>query len=231
MVVELPQETKGLYPKGTMFSFDGVAQHLYFISEDEIDDGPYMRMTGRKFVARRKCCDACKKYTNDMKDIYKKVIASTDASLELPLIPQSFMQQYVAANGKIDKVQLMLNHRLHGCVYKDAVEHQEVTDFNKTLKLTANNEVVVSHDKMPEVTGDRLYLSSEPKCATFIRCFEVANLCDDCKGTGMCKVVTAVEKAYKQESLFTEEDMRNAWNAALFVDRTNFNDWFSKYKK
>lgn len=76
---------------------DPVAQHLYFISNDDIKEGDYM-------------IDKRGVYHNKVQlDAYiglAKVICSSDTTLGLPLIPESFIKAYVEAQGKIDSVQI-----------------------------------------------------------------------------------------------------------------------------
>lgn len=77
-------------------------QHLYLTSDREIKmDDWYIDNTN----AVRKCIVDDKDYWARRTN-YKKVEATTDASLGLPIIPQSFIGKYVSAQGKIDAVNI-----------------------------------------------------------------------------------------------------------------------------
>lgn len=88
-------------------------QHLYLTSsEDVTEEGEVFYFAegvelagGKKYYIGR----AIRPYAERF-DLYhlfhRKVIASTDKSLGLPLIPQSFIEEYVQKQGKIDKVKI-----------------------------------------------------------------------------------------------------------------------------
>jgi hypothetical protein len=67
----------------------------------------------------------------------EKIIASTDPSLGLPGIPESFLERYVAANGNIDTVRLGTGECKCTCLIRSD------DCSNRKLKLTEANEVVV----------------------------------------------------------------------------------------
>jgi len=75
-------------------------QHIYFTSEDAIEQGDwYIQPEGlRKSAAKTDTCAF-------PKDSYK-VVASTDSSLGLPMIPESFIRDYVELSGAITEVYL-----------------------------------------------------------------------------------------------------------------------------
>lgn len=84
--------------------------HLYVISDEEIKEGDwfYYKHFGEDIIDK----------TNENTDLvnlnnpdkyFKKIIASTDKSLELPQIPQQFIEQYIESynkNNNIDKVMV-----------------------------------------------------------------------------------------------------------------------------
>ena len=77
-------------------------QHLYLISDREIKmDDWYMDDTN----AVRKCIVDDKGYWSK-RTHYKKIEATTDSSLSLPIIQQSFIEKYVSAQGEIDAVNI-----------------------------------------------------------------------------------------------------------------------------
>lgn len=113
------------------------AQHLYFTSDTKIEkyDGSWMLDTRSGAVAQNKNNEI-----TNWNSAIKKIVASTDPLLGLPAIPESFLKQYVAANGKIDKVILEAEY---GTTYSSILK-MSVSNFKDVrLRLTANNEVVV----------------------------------------------------------------------------------------
>lgn len=75
-------------------------QHLYLVSDREIKiNDKYINTFTDKIE---------KNDSNEegIDDIYKKIEATTDKSLGLPLIPQSFIEEYAQKQGKIDKVKI-----------------------------------------------------------------------------------------------------------------------------
>jgi len=112
-----------------------VFQHIYFTSEDAIAQGDwYIQPEGlRKSAAKTDTCVF-------PKDSYK-VVASTDSSLGLPMIPESFIKDYVELNGAITHVNLAM-------FYGEPLDNKpwEYDPFHDSLlrlSMNANNEVVV----------------------------------------------------------------------------------------
>ena len=95
--------------------------------------------------------DGNKMYLNDC----YKIVASSDESLNLPQIPQSFIKQYVKANGKIDEVEIKyINEPIYtgdGC-HKD----------NWILKVDSNNCVIVCNVLAKTGDGNTCNEDSEP---------------------------------------------------------------------
>lgn len=112
-----------------------IAQHLYFTTDEPIKDCWY--------IGNGKLQHTRNSYRSEGD---KKVVASTEIKYELPAIPQSFLQDYVKADGKIDSVWLeVYNH-------DDCPEEMQSHPFSEStwyqtfvgkLKLTDNNEVIV----------------------------------------------------------------------------------------
>jgi hypothetical protein len=128
---------------GNIAAFPGelpMPQHLYFTSDEPIQDGNWLFERGEWGI--KSVCQSMGNWTKEDHLKYpndKKIIASTDPSLGLPNIPKSFLKQYVAANGKIDKVRLQT--RCCGIIANVADCHITCNKF--ILELTAANEVVV----------------------------------------------------------------------------------------
>lgn len=75
--------------------------HLYLVSDREIKEGDWYMNT---LAGRLHKSNDAGPPPND--GYFKKVEATTDKSLGLPLIPQSFIEEFVQKQGKIDKVKI-----------------------------------------------------------------------------------------------------------------------------
>ncbi len=79
-------------------------------------------------------------YTKDVVVFFDglyKIEATTDPSLELPLIPQSFITKFVELQGKIDEVMIdMIN-----------IPNFKVMEYSYKPKLRSDNTVIVSKVK------------------------------------------------------------------------------------
>lgn len=109
-----------------------IPQHLYLVSDKEIKKGDYYwnSITGKGY----------KNADNGTYDkIFKKIEYTTDPSLGLPLIPQSFVEEYVQKQGKIEYVYIDMsqfgtpwlkgnNHEIIILPTKDSYDRDEVFD-------------------------------------------------------------------------------------------------------
>lgn len=134
-------------------------QHMYFTSDEKINKGDlYMLRTNinGKYILSNDW-KTCRHNTD------KKVVASTNELLNLPSIPQSFLFQYVKANGKIDKVKIRIKNVTtkklsYNCglstyteVRVDGKKVDELPEYyndhfvrkHDGLKLTTDNEVIL----------------------------------------------------------------------------------------
>lgn len=115
-------------------------QHLYFTSEDDIKEGDWYIHPFEDKVEKTEWAHIVTLMNQLPKA--QKIIASTDPSLGLPAIPESFLKQYVESNGKIDKVQLQTCCLYGGkCPSKGAYDKQHLCKIG--FELTDNNEVIV----------------------------------------------------------------------------------------
>lgn len=105
-----------------------IPQHLYFISDEEIKMGDYYFRLGAKEIYRGSG------YTNDC----RKVIASTEKLVDVPLIPQEFIENYCEVGG-IDEVEIEygLNYDEHYELIGNPIE-----SWNEN-KADSNNYVSV----------------------------------------------------------------------------------------
>jgi hypothetical protein len=99
----------GLFKSGTLLYYKGytrkeeTSQHLYFVSDREIKEGDWTMNKQYKEVEH---------ITVDIHTSTcgcKKIEATTDALLNLPLIPQSFIAKFVEEQGNIKEVLLDLD--------------------------------------------------------------------------------------------------------------------------
>lgn len=74
-------------------------QHLYLVSDREIKEGD-------KYITYDNTI--CERYASIPLEGSRKVEATTDKSLGLSLIPQSFIEEYVQKQGEIDKVEIKM---------------------------------------------------------------------------------------------------------------------------
>jgi hypothetical protein len=79
-------------------------QHLYLVSDREIKEGDWVLATDENHVR------VIAPFQFGFKQGEQKVEATTDKSLGLPLIPQSFIEEYVQKQGKIDKVKIQMEN-------------------------------------------------------------------------------------------------------------------------
>jgi hypothetical protein len=88
-------------------SYKGYITHLYIISDDEIKESDWYLSCISNIIIN----------DNNLKSIEgdKKVIASTDESLGLPGIPDSFIKKYVEENGKVDEVLIEFTDSIFTC--------------------------------------------------------------------------------------------------------------------
>lgn len=77
-------------------------QHLYIVK----DGRPKM---GEWYFNQDRITQNTLEETN-LPPYWKTVVSATDKSLSLPLIPSSFIEEWVAKQGKIDKVRVRIEH-------------------------------------------------------------------------------------------------------------------------
>lgn len=76
-----------------------IPQQLYLISDEGVKEGDWYMCSTRLFRAGK----------NPIQIGRRKIVAATDKSLGLPLIPESFIKLYVEKQGKIDKVRVVVD--------------------------------------------------------------------------------------------------------------------------
>lgn len=116
-----------------------IPQQLYLVSEEEIKEGDWIYDIRDKYLGKHSGNSMHPHYE---KANYRKVIATTDKSLGLPLIPDSFIKLYVEKNGEIDRVRLKC--------YQLKPTTLTMDEIRTGLKLTDQSEVIILpiEDKM-----------------------------------------------------------------------------------
>lgn len=136
----------------------GEPRHLYFVSYETPKEGDWFIAN----EAARKCIrieEGNYPYVTiqgneEVKHFHTwktKIIASSDQSLGLPLIPQSFIEQYVKAEGKIDEVYVeteILGYKKGNTRItsgKHTIEFDDAEDKSiEVIKTTKDNHVIIS---------------------------------------------------------------------------------------
>lgn len=153
-------EPKVKYTTTCLFEIGAEAYHLYFISDDKIQEGDwYIDDTDQI----RRSITSVSSYW-ELRQDYKKIVATTDKDLLvrecsqqlenwgkhfLPQIPQSLVKQYVEANGEIDEVELELEEDWINESYgvDDKGEEIEGNFCYYKLKLQNNEVIICFQDK------------------------------------------------------------------------------------
>lgn len=161
-VVMLPQNKKG-WSRNDIVKTDSIIAFPLHDMDSNIDNWKAQHLYFTHLInAPRKGDYAIRKYDNTVVFIateekamgasahspsHFQIIASTDPSLGLPSIPKSFIQQYVASNGKINKVSLTIKE------FPDSSFGNDRGNVYWKLKLTDKNEVVIVEFR-PKMTKD-----------------------------------------------------------------------------
>lgn len=151
-------------------AFRGTKFHLYFSSNEKFKVGDY-------YVRISLSSNELGKSTNLLgnEDPYsKKVVATTDTTLNLPLIPQSFIEKYVESNGSIKEVEIEMTYvfgRLQPVVAdyqnnvtilqpKETWTRDEVVDFTRKA-LIAYETSMVSPCKVAQYIDEKEQFDAE----------------------------------------------------------------------
>ena len=154
-------------------------QHLYLVSDEEIKEGDWYYTSlehDRPWICKCKSIDKSKEYWLDGHLKYVggaqgkwgsyKIIATTDKSLGLPLIPESFVKEWTEKQGKIEYVHLsyceesknfwfknLLAPEVIILPTKDSFSRDEVKDIDKAHKryiidsLKDKGKIMLSFDE------------------------------------------------------------------------------------
>lgn len=172
-----------------VLNIGGTSQHLYLTSDENIGEGDCVlsKLYGLGKVISSQWADNRGKtpmlvqfediaimygkdgsYKDDGNKIYLndcyKIVASSDKSLNLPQIPQSFIKQYVESGGSIDEVEIEYTD---WCDYDDDNTWGGLDKADLRIKLDSNNCVIVHSIKKfwtKEEVEDMLFDISTELC-------------------------------------------------------------------
>ena len=121
-------------------SFDkfNVNKHLYLISNREIKEGDwlYSNITN-SFCQRINMADGYNK------NVFKRIEVTTDTSLNLPLIPQSFIEKYVSVQGNIKEVMIEIVDNRNEEWFGDNETGQPFWNSKIEIKTRKDNTVII----------------------------------------------------------------------------------------
>ena len=140
-----------------IYSIEYKPQHLYLTSDELIKEGDWSYCSIPNCTRERII-----KVTDDWnldslnrfrKEGYEsKIIATTNPECNLPTIPDSFLQKYVAANGNIDSVKLEMEKKEEALMREmDEGMYMRTDTQDLILKLTDKNEVVIVDEPMEKI--------------------------------------------------------------------------------
>lgn len=190
---------------------EAIPQHLYLISEEEIKEGDWyywishsepMKCDKRGAIQRKNCF---------------KIVSTTNKSLGLPLIPESFIKLYVEKQGKIDKVRVQTTRDSWGNNTKCPVID------------SGSGEVII----LP--IEDKMYTAEDARM--------MAVRYHDIRVTqGVTYADSWLQERYplsdgKEDKMYSRNELYNAWVAGVtcytdhpigFPYNVGFDEWFDK---
>jgi hypothetical protein len=108
-------------------------QHLFFTSDRDINIGDTILHKGKYVYKVRGKDPSGYICTDSIKPLFHEAIkieASTDLSLNLPVIERKFIKEYVAEKGKINNVEVQL------CSYISSIDGNNDTPLNTRIDNT-----------------------------------------------------------------------------------------------
>jgi hypothetical protein len=121
-------------------------QHLYIISNEEIKEGDWCINTNKDTILQ---INNITSSTQGL-EYWKKIIATTDPSLNLPQLPESFIQAYIKAYNEgnpITEIALEMEEGLHKGEEIDKSYPKEFIEALNTPKTREDNTVIVHQSK------------------------------------------------------------------------------------
>ncbi len=138
-------------------SLNGKSFHLYIISDEEIKENDYCYISHLNIIRQNVYGEISSTIgTNSyLKDNCKKVIATTDKFLDIPLIPYSFLPPFIKVwneNNKITEVNLEMcggaNDKFIQIEYKKIKLREDNTVIILETKKYSKEEVINLFNKM-----------------------------------------------------------------------------------
>ena len=119
---------------------DCTNQHLYIISDDEIKEGDWMLDTIQSENPLELATKESIYFLNTPEQGWKKIIASTDNSLNFPNIPEEFIKLYIEkynSRNPIEEVEVkyILQHDLRTRDLEKEFEHIPIIDSNNCISI------------------------------------------------------------------------------------------------
>lgn len=163
-----------------------VPQHLYLVSEDEeIKEGDWFIN-----IQLNKLCQAHQSGLEYDLDSNKKIIATTNKSLltrcdcsklqnvctsingckELPRIPESFVEAFVKADGKINEVMVECEQKRFSTFTEGQIGEDSNTFYENILKTREDNTVIIH-----KVKSDKQYTLEDIKKTLFKFMIDINN--------------------------------------------------------
>ena len=127
---------------------DYIGHHLYIISDDEIKENDWYLGTSMKssYYGLHKCdSKRLEAITKEFKNVAKKVIASTDSSLELPQPSQQFIQKYIEEYNRgniITDVLVECENKFDGKEYVDELDAYGYDKVKSILKINPQDNTI-----------------------------------------------------------------------------------------
>lgn len=117
-------------------------QHLYFTSDDEVKEYDiFIDSTNSLRQAIGGQWYPCK--------TDKKIVASTNTSVHLPFIPESFIKKYIAYNGFINEVNLQMNNKIDVFITDEC--EVIVVDYELSYDSSESSPIIVTDEDVEQI--------------------------------------------------------------------------------
>ena len=116
---------------------NGKCQHLYITSDDEIKEGDYSTDGSKVYLNGETRVEILRRCDLDQ----RKITASTDTSLNLPLIPESFINAYIKAYNEGKPITEVSIEVMMGVTIVDEMQWEN----NKVIIKTREDNTVIIH--------------------------------------------------------------------------------------
>lgn len=107
-----------------------IYKHLYLTSNKEIKKNDY-------FICNKTIMQAVRNYDKSENLEINKIEATTDKSLELPLIPESFIKKYIEKQGQVNEIMIEIEE------FGGQIINNELKSITTTIKTRNDNTVII----------------------------------------------------------------------------------------